>query len=165
MNIMMLVIVTFMHHRSTVSCACVFTHMFALELLSTLSFAQVAFFVTWQKVSILRKSDDMIPSHHRVFAPFLLRHCWRPPPCSPSCLTDGTLAVRFSDICYCVWWGFWWWWQGFLGQIFRYLVATKLLDVDAHPPTRLLAGSLFLFEERFRYLYIRAKRLGWSSHW
>ena len=79
---------------------------------------------------------------------------------------DGALWVRFTDICYCVWWGFWWWWQGFLGQIFRYLVATKLVDVDAHPPTRLLAGSLmFLFEERFRYLYIRAKRLGWSSHW
>ena len=145
--------------------ACLLTHMFALELPSTLSFAQVAFFVAWQKLSILRKSDDMIPSHHRVFAPFLLRHCWRPPPCSPSCLTDGTLAVRFSDICYCVWWGFWWWWKDFLGQIFRYLVATKLLDVDAHPPTRLLAGSLFLFEERFRFLYIRAKRLGWSSHW
>ena len=122
MKIMKLVFVTFMHHRSTVSCACVFTHMFALELPSTLSFAQVAFFVTWQKLSILRKSDDMIPSHHRVFAPFLLRHCWRPPPCSPSCLTDGTLAVRFSDICFCVWWGFSWWWRGFVGQIYRYLL-------------------------------------------
>ena len=78
------------------------------------------------------------------------------------------------------------WWD-FGGQIFRYLLLcmmrilvmmTGLSGSDFQifgcdqtsgrrcpPPTRLLAGSLFLLEERFRYLYIRAKRLGWSSHW
>ena len=122
------------------------------------------------------------------FCPVFVATLLTATPCSPSCLTDGTLAVRFSDICFCVWWGFSWWWRGFVGQIYRYLLlcmmrilvmVTGLSGSDFQifgcdqtcgrrcpPPTRLLAGSLmFLFEERFRYLYIRAKRLGWSSHW